>query len=114
MVVGQQVQVDQGASCGQALERALSKKQFKNAALCRCGGALLDLGAPLPADCAELEPVFADSPEGLSTIRHSAAHVMAEAVKKLFPGAQVAIGPSIENGFYYDFDFERPFTPEDL
>ncbi|HAT51625.1 MAG: threonine--tRNA ligase [Nitrospirae bacterium] len=54
------------------------------------------------------------SPEGLEIIRHSASHLMAQAVKELFPGAQVTIGPAVENGFYYDFDFERPFTTGDL
>ena len=53
-------------------------------------------------------------PEGLEVIRHSTAHLLAQAVKQLYPSAQVTIGPVIENGFYYDFSFERPFTPEDL
>ncbi|WP_461660237.1 threonine--tRNA ligase [Humidesulfovibrio sp.] len=113
-VAGQQVSVEAGASCADALKLALSGKQFKNAVLARCGETLLDLSAPIPADCAELSAVSADSPEGLSVIRHSTAHLMAEAVKKLFPAAKVTIGPAVENGFYYDFDFERPFTPEDL
>ena len=52
--------------------------------------------------------------EGLELIRHSAAHLLAYAVKELFPEAQVTIGPVIENGFYYDFAYKRPFTPEDL
>src|ERR1044071_10504440 len=53
-------------------------------------------------------------PEGLDVIRHSTAHLLAYAVKELFPDAQVTIGPVIENGFYYDFSYKRPFTPEDL
>jgi threonyl-tRNA synthetase len=53
-------------------------------------------------------------PEGLELIRHSTAHLLAYAVKELFPDAQVTIGPVIENGFYYDFAYKRPFTPEDL
>lgn len=53
-------------------------------------------------------------PEGLELIRHSTAHLLAFAVKELFPDAQVTIGPVIENGFYYDFAYKRPFTPEDL
>ena len=52
--------------------------------------------------------------EGLEVIRHSTAHLLAQAVKQLFPDAQVTIGPVIEDGFYYDFSFKRPFTPEDL
>jgi threonyl-tRNA synthetase len=63
---------------------------------------------------AELEPIVADSPEGLEILRHSTSHVMAMAVKDLFPGVKVTIGPAIENGFYYDFDYERPFRDEDL
>ena len=63
---------------------------------------------------AELEPVDVDSPEGLEILRHSTSHVMAMAVKDLFPGVKVTIGPAIENGFYYDFDYERPFRDEDL
>ena len=55
-----------------------------------------------------------DSPEGLEIMRHSAAHIMAEAVRDLFPKVKVAIGPAIESGFYYDFDVPEPFTPEDL
>jgi len=108
------VEAAQGESCGQVLAKALSGKRVKNTLLCRCGQALIDLTTPVPADCRELEPVAADAPEGLEVIRHSAAHIMAEAVKKLFPSVRVTIGPAIENGFYYDFAFERPFTPEDL
>src|SRR6185369_13163635 len=58
--------------------------------------------------------VTAKDPEGLEVIRHSTAHLLAYAVKELFPDAQVTIGPVIENGFYYDFAYKRPFTPEDL
>lgn len=74
----------------------------------------LDLTSKIPADCSRLSPVFADSPEGLAIIRHSTSHVLAYAVKKLFPDVKVAIGPSIENGYYYDFEKDTPFTPEDL
>ncbi|MPZ88010.1 MAG: threonine--tRNA ligase [Nitriliruptorales bacterium] len=76
-------------------------------------GALRDLSAPL-SDGSTVEPVVADSEEGRSVLRHSVAHVMAQAVTDLFPGAKFAIGPPITDGFYYDFDVERPFTPEDL
>lgn len=61
-----------------------------------------------------LEPIFIDQEEGLEILRHSASHVMAMAVKELFPGVKVTIGPAIENGFYYDFDFDRPFRDDDL
>jgi len=79
----------------------------------RLDGRLVDLSQPLDAD-ASLEPISADSPEGQEILRHSTSHVMAEAVKSLFPEAKVAIGPAIENGFYYDFDVPTPFKPEDL
>jgi threonyl-tRNA synthetase len=62
----------------------------------------------------ELEPIFLESEEGLEILRHSTSHVMAMAVKELFPGVKVTIGPAIENGFYYDFDYERPFREDDL
>ena len=61
-----------------------------------------------------VEGLTADSDKGLEILRHSASHIMAQAVKSLFPEARVAIGPAIENGFYYDFDVEKPFTEEDL
>lgn len=113
-VAGQKVELEQGAVVADALKSVLSNKQFKNTVVARCGDRLLDLTATVPADCSAIEPLTAETPEGLDIIRHSTAHLMAEAVKKLFPQAKVTIGPAIENGFYYDFDFERPFTPEDL
>ena len=63
---------------------------------------------------ASLEPVRFSSPEGKEIYRHSSTHIMAQAVKEIFPSANLTIGPPIEGGFYYDFSFERPFTPEDL
>ncbi|SDX62265.1 threonyl-tRNA synthetase [Modestobacter sp. DSM 44400] len=76
-------------------------------------GDLKDLAWTPDAD-AEVEPVVAASDEGRAVIRHSTAHVLAQAVQDLFPGTRLGIGPPVENGFYYDFDPERPFTPEDL
>jgi len=76
-------------------------------------GRAVDLDAVAEQD-ARIEPIDLDSREGLSVLRHSASHVMAQAVQDVFPGAKVSIGPSIEDGFYYDFDYETPFTPEDL
>ena len=72
-----------------------------------------DLSRPLSEDC-RLAPVRADSPDGLDVLRHSTAHLMAQAVKRLFPQTQVTIGPTIENGFYYDFKRDAPFTTDDL
>ncbi|WP_462187550.1 MULTISPECIES: threonine--tRNA ligase [unclassified Frankia] len=66
------------------------------------------------ADGAVVEPIMIDSPAGRAIVRHSAAHVVAQAVQELFPKARLGIGPPIDNGFYYDFDVESPFTPDDL
>ncbi|MCX2970345.1 MULTISPECIES: threonine--tRNA ligase [Streptomyces] len=79
----------------------------------RVGGALKDL-AYAPVDGEEVEPVEMSSPDGLDILRHSAAHVLAQAVQELFPRAKLGIGPPIKDGFYYDFDVDEPFQPEDL
>jgi threonyl-tRNA synthetase len=79
----------------------------------RVGGVLKDLAYVVEAGDA-VEPVAIDSPDGLAILRHSTAHVMAQAVQQLYPEAKLGIGPPIENGFYYDFDVDTPFTPEDL
>jgi threonyl-tRNA synthetase len=79
----------------------------------RVNGQLRDLAWVL-SDGDVVEPVTADSPEGRAVIRHSAAHVMAQAVQQAFPEAKLGIGPPVENGFYYDFQVQRAFTPEDL
>ncbi len=92
---------------------AQDPKAARKALAARDNGRLLDLSA-LVESGAQLEPVLPGDPEALDILRHSAAHIMAEAVRELFPGVKVAIGPSIDDGFYYDFDYERPFTPEDL
>lgn len=79
----------------------------------RVGGTLADLARVL-ADGDEVEPVAIDSPDGRDILRHSTAHVMAQAVQALYPEAKLGIGPPVENGFYYDFDVAEPFTPDDL
>ncbi len=76
-------------------------------------GTMVDLASPL-REGARVEIVTEKSPEALEIIRHSTSHLMAQAVKALFPNAKVTIGPAIENGFYYDFDVDAPFSPEDL
>lgn len=76
-------------------------------------GKLVDLSTSVDSDC-KLSVITDKDPEGLEIIRHSTAHLLAHAVKELFPDVQVTIGPTIENGFYYDFSCKRPFTPEDL
>lgn len=79
----------------------------------RVGGLLRDLAYEV-ADGDVVEPVGIDSPDGLDILRHSTAHVMAQAVQELFPEAKLGIGPPIKDGFYYDFDVEKPFHPDDL
>ncbi|MGN0008537.1 MAG: threonine--tRNA ligase [Desulfovibrionaceae bacterium] len=108
------VAVAEGASIADVLKEALSGKKFKSVIACKADGVLLDLSSPVPASAATLVPLTADSPEGLHLLRHSASHVMAAAVRRLFPGVKVTIGPAIDNGFYYDFDVEKPFSSEDF
>jgi threonyl-tRNA synthetase len=79
----------------------------------KVAGKLVDTSFPIVAD-APLEIVTDKHPDALEVIRHSTAHLLAQAVQALFPEAQVTIGPVIDDGFYYDFSYKRPFTPEDL
>lgn len=99
-----------GVTVGEVFD-ALSSRNGAVGAM--VGGALVDFWHRVKDDC-EVVPVKKGSKEGLGLLRHTAAHVLAEAVQSLFPDAKVTIGPVIENGFYYDFDFHRGFTPEDL
>jgi len=85
----------------------------KSAVVARVNGELRDL-AHVVADGDVVEAVGLDSDEGLAVLRHSAAHVLAQAVQQIYPKARLGIGPPIRDGFYYDFDVEEPFTPEDL
>src|SRR5580704_12745556 len=90
-------------------------KLDKDVIAVRYRGRSVDLHTPIEATAAELTPVRATDPDGLAVIRHSTAHVMADAVQRLFPGTKVTIGPAIDDGFYYDFD--KPgggFTDDDL
>ena len=93
--------------------KSLSQKLGKVALLAVVDGKNKDLTDSLEND-ASVEFITADTPEGLHAIRHTAAHVMAQAIQHLFPGTKFAIGPAIANGFYYDLDSEHVFTPEDL
>jgi len=96
----------------EALEQAKVKALDKVIAV-KINGAARDLFVDVP-EGAEIEPIYLDSDEGLKILRHSASHVMAMAVQELFPGVKVTIGPAIEDGFYYDFDYERSFREDDL
>ncbi|HVA69392.1 MAG TPA: threonine--tRNA ligase [Candidatus Binataceae bacterium] len=106
---GRVVSVPRGARVADILERARSR----GIVAARLNGRIVDLGRTLEED-ATIEPIMADSPEGLDVLRHSTAHLMAQAVQSLYPGTQVTIGPTIEDGFFYDFAPPTPFTIEDL
>src|SRR3989442_1896708 len=110
-----------GIAAGEAIRRHAERDGAGRARLERAvaarveadGSTVVDLTRPLVEDC-RLAPVAPESAEGLDVIRHSAAHLMAQAVKRLFPETEITIGPVIENGFYYDFKRPQGFTPEDL
>lgn len=103
----------EAAVSGSEVAASIGRKLEKDAVAIRVNGELRDLTTTLESD-ASVEIITRTSDDGVELLRHDAAHVMAEAVKELFPETQVTIGPAIENGFYYDFAREQPFTPEDL
>lgn len=98
---------------GEAIASGISKSLAKEAIVVCVNGDLKDLTRPLVQD-AKIDIITRKDEEALEVLRHDAAHVLAEAAKELYPEIQVTIGPAIENGFYYDFYREQPFTPEDL
>jgi len=102
-----------GIRVGDFVKESIGAGLAKAAVIARFNGNEVDLTRPLTED-GKLEILTSKTPEALDTIRHDAAHVVASAVQKLFPGTQVTIGPTIEGGFYYDFFRDRPFTPEEL
>ena len=95
------------------IAQGIGPRLAKDALAAKLDGRLVDLAARVTKD-GRVEIVTAKSPEALDLYRHSTAHLTANAVKRLFPTVQIGIGPAIENGYYYDFLPERPFTPEDL
>lgn len=103
----------EGASCHMYCDEILTKRERSSLVACRCEGELVDTSF-IPSDGSKIEPILLDNEEALPILRHSAAHIMASAVKRLYPKAQVTIGPSTEEGFYYDFAVDRPFTEDDL
>jgi threonyl-tRNA synthetase len=98
---------------GREVAESIAKSLAKKAVAMSLDGQVKDLAEPIKAD-AKIRILTREDQEALALIRHDAAHVMAEAVQELYPGTQVTIGPVIENGFYYDFARDEPFTPEDL
>ncbi len=98
---------------GVDVAESISKSLAKRTVAMKLNGELHDLSEPITADAA-IELVSRDDPDGLDLIRHDCAHVLAEAVQELFPGTQVTIGPVIEDGFYYDFFRNEPFSIDDF
>jgi threonyl-tRNA synthetase len=109
---GSKRQYDDGAT-GKQVAASIAPSLAKRAALIKLDGQLLDVDRPLPHG-GKFEILARDSAEALETLRHDTSHVMAQAVQELFPGTQVTIGPSIEDGFYYDFARDEPFSLDDL
>jgi threonyl-tRNA synthetase len=110
---GSQKQAPRGVTIADFVRESIGVGLAKAALFARVNGEDMDLARPLNED-AKLQIFTSKSPEALELIRHDAAHVVASAVQRLFPGTQVTIGPATEEGFYYDFFREKPFTPEDL
>lgn len=102
-----------GVTSGAEIAAKIGAGLAKAALAVKVNGKPVDLSTPITED-ASVDIITAKSPEGLDILRHTCSHVMAEAVQELYPDTQVTIGPSIENGFYYDFARETPFTPADL
>jgi threonyl-tRNA synthetase len=98
---------------GLDIAKGISPSLAKRTVAMALDGVVADLNDPISGD-AKIEFINRDDPRALELIRHDAAHVLAEAVQALWPGTQVTIGPVIENGFYYDFFRNEPFTPEDF
>ncbi|HEV2564796.1 MAG TPA: threonine--tRNA ligase [Microvirga sp.] len=109
---GAQRQYESGVT-GREIVEGIAKSLAKRTVAMALDGTIADLADPITQD-AKIEFLNREDPRALELIRHDAAHVLAEAVQELFPGTQVTIGPVIENGFYYDFARNEPFTPEDF
>ena len=103
----------ESATTAAEITKDISMGLYRNACCCRINGAVKDLRTVVDCVC-EFEVLTFDEEDGKKAFNHTASHVMAQAVKRLYPDAKLTIGPAIENGFYYDFDVETPFGPEDL
>ena len=95
------------------IAKDISEGLARMACVAEIDGEVKDLRTVIDQDCS-LNILTAKDPEGLAALRHTASHVMAQAVKRLYPGVKLAIGPSIADGFYYDMDFETPLTSDDF
>lgn len=95
------------------ITKEISMGLYRNACSCKINGEVKDLRTVVDCDC-DFEVLTFDNADGKKTFNHTASHIMAQAVKRLYPDVKLTIGPAIEDGFYYDFDVEKPFSPEDL
>ena len=95
------------------ITKNISMGLYRNACSCKINSQVKDLRTVVDSDC-DFEVLTFDNEDGKKTFNHTASHIMAQAVKRLYPNAKLTIGPAIENGFYYDFDVDEPFTPENL
>lgn len=102
-----------GAMTAADIAKDISMGLYRNACSCKINGEVKDLRTVIDKDCA-LEILTFDDEDGKKTFNHTASHIMAQAVKRLYPDVKLTIGPAIHDGFYYDFDTETPFAPEDL
>ena len=109
---GSSLEFENAVSAGEVAS-AISEGLFRNAVCAKVNGELVDLSTKIEKDCT-LEIVTLKDKEGLDVYRHTASHVLAQAVKNIFPTSKLAIGPTIENGFYYDIEFKTPITQQDL
>ena len=109
---GKTIQTEPGSILWDVVKEAYPKAHDKIVAA-HVNSVLTDLQTPLNADAA-ITPVRVDTPDGMNIFWHSSSHVMAQAVQAIYPDAKLGIGPSIENGFYYDFEIDATITPEDL
>src|ERR687888_824012 len=112
---GSELELEAGAT-GLDAAAAIGPKLAEQAVLVRSNGSVQDLRLPLEEGqrIQILTTRDADDPDALAVLRHSSAHLLAEAVRRLYPGVKIAIGPPIEGGFYYDFEFPEPISEEDL
>jgi threonyl-tRNA synthetase len=110
---GKSISVEAGVKASELADRLATPDERKTVVAVKLNQKVLDLSSAI-TESGQFELVKIDSPEGLQILRHSTSHVMADAVQRLFPGVKVTIGPSIENGFYYDFDWPQGFTEDDL
>ncbi|MGN0630380.1 MAG: TGS domain-containing protein, partial [Ruminococcus sp.] len=105
-------EIESAASAAEVV-KGIGMGLYKAACCVKINGEVKDLRTVIDSDC-EFEVMTFDSEEGKKTFWHTASHILAQAVKRLYPNAKLAIGPAIDGGFYYDFDLEKPFSPDEL